>query len=238
MKISSKWTEFCIISLKNINTVSRNFFQNKIRQNEKSFVNLECKQNFTIFSWLFWSSKIRQNERTSMYPECKQNHDFSWWVKSSKFHNFLVELNKIRQNERSFELCCLNVNKISRFFDFVKFVKMKFWRFFSIYLFSKSAAPLTNSRPMLGFILSSIIKMTIPRSSRPRRPARPDIWMYSPLDTHLMSFPSNFWALVKTTVRAGMFKPMAKVSVANKAEIVNVNKELKLKCKQTSAIER
>ena len=35
--------------------------------------------------------------------------------------------------------------------------------------------------------------------------------------THLKSFPSNFLALVKTTVLAGMFRPRANVSVANNA---------------------
>lgn len=37
------------------------------------------------------------------------------------------------------------------------------------------------------------------------------------LHTHLKSFPSNFLALVKTTVLAGMLSPRAKVSVANSA---------------------
>ena len=35
--------------------------------------------------------------------------------------------------------------------------------------------------------------------------------------THLKSFPSNFLALVNSTVLAGIFKPIAKVSVANNA---------------------
>lgn len=38
-----------------------------------------------------------------------------------------------------------------------------------------------------GSIFSSIIMMTTPRSSRPRRPARPDIWIYSPDDTYRKS---------------------------------------------------
>ena len=37
------------------------------------------------------------------------------------------------------------------------------------------------------------------------------------IHTHLKSFPSNLRALVNSTVLAGMFKPMANVSVANKA---------------------
>ena len=97
-----------------------------------------------------------------------------------------------------------------------------------------------------GLIFWSTIKMTIPLSSRPLRPARPLIWIYSPEDTfiqnillivinnkkhksilihstkvcaltHLKSFPSNFLALVNNTVLAGIFRPIANVSVANKA---------------------
>lgn len=37
--------------------------------------------------------------------------------------------------------------------------------------------------------------------------------MYSPPVSHLDFYPSNFLMLVKTTVRAGMFRPMEKVSV-------------------------
>ena len=54
----------------------------------------------------------------------------------------------------------------------------------------------------------------LPLSSRPRRPARPLIWMYSPEDTQRKPPPSNLRALVKTTVLAGMFRPVEKVSVA------------------------
>ena len=127
-----------------------------------------------------------------------------------------------------------------------------------------------------GSIWSSIIMMHIPRSSLPRRPALPLIWMYSPLDMylhspgsscspfdsdakehssdamaepsvrlraccwpdgcvcisgsrqqqqywgrgvgwHLVPSPSNLLMAVKTTVRAGMLRPMAKVSVAKRA---------------------
>ena len=56
---------------------------------------------------------------------------------------------------------------------------------------------------------------SIPLSSSPRRPARPLIWMYSPDVSHRKPPPSNFLALVKTTVLAGMFRPVEKVSVAN-----------------------
>ena len=38
-----------------------------------------------------------------------------------------------------------------------------------------------------GSIWSSIIMMHMPRSSLPRRPALPLIWMYSPLDMYLHS---------------------------------------------------
>ena len=37
------------------------------------------------------------------------------------------------------------------------------------------------------------------------------------LSGNLKSFPSNFWVDVKSTVLAGMFSPMAKVSVAKRA---------------------
>ena len=56
-----------------------------------------------------------------------------------------------------------------------------------------------------------------PRSSLPRRPARPLIWMYSPELIQRKPPPSNLRALVNTTVLAGMFSPVEKVSVANKA---------------------
>ena len=54
-----------------------------------------------------------------------------------------------------------------------------------------------------------------PRSSRPRRPARPLIWMYSPEVSQRKPPPSNLRALVNTTVLAGMLRPVEKVSVAN-----------------------
>jgi len=40
-------------------------------------------------------------------------------------------------------------------------------------------------------------------------------WMYSPLDMRRFWMPSHFRSAVNTTVRAGIFRPMAKVSVAN-----------------------
>eukprot|EP00968_Pinguiococcus_pyrenoidosus_P004398 scaffold298_cov247-Pinguiococcus_pyrenoidosus.AAC.24 len=56
---------------------------------------------------------------------------------------------------------------------------------------------------------------TFPTESRPRRPARPAIWVYSPGKRSRKLRPSCFLVPLKTTVRAGMFTPMAKVSVAN-----------------------
>lgn len=41
--------------------------------------------------------------------------------------------------------------------------------------------------------------------------------MYSPPEMKRNSLPSNFRTEEKTTVFAGMFRPMEKVSVANKA---------------------
>uniref|UniRef100_A0A1A9UIT3 Uncharacterized protein n=1 Tax=Glossina austeni TaxID=7395 RepID=A0A1A9UIT3_GLOAU len=56
---------------------------------------------------------------------------------------------------------------------------------------SRSALPWTISRPTAGDTFSSIIRITIPLSSRPRRPARPAICMYSPEDIQRKSLPSN-----------------------------------------------
>jgi hypothetical protein len=56
----------------------------------------------------------------------------------------------------------------------------------------------------------------MPRSSLPRRPARPDICTYSPPLIQRISLPSNLRTDEKTAVWAGMFRPIAKVSVANK----------------------
>lgn len=58
--------------------------------------------------------------------------------------------------------------------------------------------------------------MHTPRSSFPRRPARPLICVYSPLSRKRNSPPSHFTVLVKMTVLAGMLSPMANVSVANR----------------------
>ena len=56
----------------------------------------------------------------------------------------------------------------------------------------------------------------MPVVSMPRRPARPAIWMYSPASRLRMHVPSCFRTLSNTTVRAGMFTPIANVSVANR----------------------
>jgi hypothetical protein len=45
---------------------------------------------------------------------------------------------------------------------------------------SESAEPSSISRTLTRSVRSSTIWMTTPRVSRPRRPARPLIWMYSP----------------------------------------------------------
>eukprot|EP00962_Isochrysis_galbana_P040544 scaffold14707_cov129-Isochrysis_galbana.AAC.13 len=61
---------------------------------------------------------------------------------------------------------------------------------------------------------SDTSKMTIPRESIPRRPARPDIWMYSAAEGSRKVSPSHLRSDENTTARAGMFSPSAKVSVA------------------------
>jgi hypothetical protein len=51
-----------------------------------------------------------------------------------------------------------------------------------------------------GSIFSSTIRITIPRSSLPRRPARPDICTYSPPLIQRISLPSNLRTDEKTAV--------------------------------------
>ena len=81
--------------------------------------------------------------------------------------------------------------------------------------YSGSDCPRSISLAVAGSILESIIRMTVPLSSRPRRPARPLICVYSPELIHRNAPPSNFLACVNTTVLAGMFSPVENVSVAN-----------------------
>mmetsp|Transcript_16645 Transcript_16645/g.42686 ORF Transcript_16645/g.42686 Transcript_16645/m.42686 type:complete len:323 (-) Transcript_16645:661-1629(-) len=58
--------------------------------------------------------------------------------------------------------------------------------------------------------------MTVPVVSRPRRPARPAICVYSPGSSERKLLPSCLRVEWKTTVRVGALTPMAKVSVANR----------------------
>lgn len=63
----------------------------------------------------------------------------------------------------------------------------------------------------------------------PLLPARPAIWIYSAGANILFSTPSNFDIVSKTTVLAGMFTPIANVSVANNSFTWNYlakNKEI------------
>src|SRR3954471_5479989 len=53
--------------------------------------------------------------------------------------------------------------------------------------------------------------------SIPRRPARPVSWVYSPGVTSACASPFHFTSRSRTTVRAGMLMPRARVSVANTA---------------------
>ena len=48
------------------------------------------------------------------------------------------------------------------------------------WIVNELSVTLTMFLPAAGLIFSSTMRMTIPLSSRPRRPARPLIWMYSP----------------------------------------------------------
>ena len=54
-----------------------------------------------------------------------------------------------------------------------------------------------------------------PRSSSPRRPARPVSWVYSPGVRNVWWSPVNLLSFSMTTVLAGMLMPTASVSVAN-----------------------
>ena len=65
-----------------------------------------------------------------------------------------------------------------------------------------------------GSMRSSIIRITRPRSSRPRRPARPAICTYSPEEIQRYPVPSNLRGEVNTTVFVGMLRPVDIVSVA------------------------
>ena len=53
-----------------------------------------------------------------------------------------------------------------------------------------------------------------PSMSRPRRPARPVSWVYSPGVRSAWVSPFHFESFSITTVRAGMLMPSARVSVA------------------------
>ena len=59
--------------------------------------------------------------------------------------------------------------------------------------------------------------ITVPVLSRPLLPARPAICMYSPGSNSRNFVPSCFRIESKTTVLAGMFTPIAKVSVAKRS---------------------
>ena len=59
-------------------------------------------------------------------------------------------------------------------------------------------------------------RITVPVGSSPLRPARPAIWMYSPVKRSRKTVPSCFLIESKTTVLAGMLTPIANVSVANR----------------------
>ena len=57
----------------------------------------------------------------------------------------------------------------------------------------------------------------LPSISIPRRPARPVSWVYSPGVIETCASPFHFVSFSKTTVRAGILIPSAKVSVAKTA---------------------
>mmetsp|Transcript_17924 Transcript_17924/g.29985 ORF Transcript_17924/g.29985 Transcript_17924/m.29985 type:complete len:201 (-) Transcript_17924:251-853(-) len=59
-------------------------------------------------------------------------------------------------------------------------------------------------------------RMTVPTVSFPRRPARPAICVYSPGSKSRNPFPSFLRYPLNTTARAGMFTPIANVSVARR----------------------
>ena len=78
-----------------------------------------------------------------------------------------------------------------------------------------------DARPAAEALSISLFQsMTaLPSISIPRRPARPVSWVYSPGVTDTCDSPFHLVSFSKTTVRAGMFMPRARVSVANTALI-------------------
>ena len=57
----------------------------------------------------------------------------------------------------------------------------------------------------------------LPSISIPRRPALPVNWVYSPGEIATCASPFHLLSFSSTTVRAGMFMPRARVSVAKTA---------------------
>lgn len=77
---------------------------------------------------------------------------------------------------------------------------LKYFLKFLLQMQNLSSVTLSSCFPMVGLIFSSTIRITIPLSSIPLLPARPDIWMYSPEEiwtdiTKVLSLGEN---LVKT----------------------------------------
>lgn len=79
----------------------------------------------------------------------------------------------------------------------------------SLTIIMRCRSAISGTRPLQS-------RMTVPVGSRPLRPARPAICTYSPGSRSRKVEPSCLRMESNTTVRAGMFTPMAKVSVANK----------------------
>ncbi len=66
-----------------------------------------------------------------------------------------------------------------------------------------------------GFMPGCQSTTPCPSTSRPRRPARPVSWVYSPGVMSAWVSPFHLLSFSITTVRAGMLMPSASVSVAN-----------------------
>lgn len=75
---------------------------------------------------------------------------------------------------------------------------------------------LTWSRESAGSSSPQLRTTTVPLTSRPRRPARPAICVYSPGVRSRCLSPSCLRMPLKRTHRAGMLTPMAKVSCARR----------------------
>ena len=101
---------------------------------------------------------------------------------------------------------------------------ISFWNVSTVQETSPLGGPLTGraflpdtsdffSACRFSTMCSGACTTTLPFSSNPRRPARPEICLNSRTERSPTFVPSNFASFVKRTVRIGMFTPTPSVSV-------------------------